>query len=237
MEKTINKFDITTSDVIEKNGVFYLTVAQIAENLKTTKQNVRQILNRNKEEFEFWNGGINEFPPYLEIKTAGGVQSGFVLNEQQIYVLCMLMTKNKKARQFRKLIVGLLDGIKKGEYSLQVNAQVTANEKLLLEVATLREDLAVKDVDLICAKSNINNKKRARYQYFRQVKLTCNEASRALKISYNTATAIDKAMVLIGKARETVLKISDGTKLSKIEQMDLLQGYDSASVYKTLATA
>ncbi len=110
MEQTIQQFGLTKEDIILKDGTFYVPISKLAEALKVKMQSVHALLKKHHEDFE---GFRRELTPF---KTKGGVQKGYLLEEEDIYVLCMLMTRSSAAKHFRRVLAKHLKALRKREF-------------------------------------------------------------------------------------------------------------------------
>lgn len=216
---TADIFGITRSDVIEKDGDLYLTVRQIANGLGTEINHIRKTINRNIDEFQHFGGGDILSLPF---RTSGGVQEGLALNEQQVYILCMILRDNEKAREFRKHIVMLLDKIKAEKFKIEVKAE----KKLQLRAVRAEKKAAENELKYICASRKIGSQRKSRYIKLKELDLNRKEAARALRIPYRTAGRMDAALKDITQAVENIALIIEEPKLK------VLGGNKEAHIYE-----
>lgn len=179
---TIQHFGLSESQIIRKNNDFYLPISKLAEVLEISKQNVYQIIQRNKEDFE----GVNLMNTPLQ--TRGGVQNALLLSEDAVYIFCMLTTKSEKAKDFRRMFAKMIKAIRSKEF-----VHITEYQNVVLQLEEATDRLNLKQIETSVL-SKIPPKKLSRYKRFRDMKLSRKEACKALELPYGTMRKADKVL-------------------------------------------
>lgn len=191
-EELLEDAGLGTDDIILIDGNIYMSVSRLADALGVTKSGVRSTIANHWEEITELSQGVNL--NRIPFKTKGGSQTGYLLNEQQIYVLAMLTTRSEKAKKFRHAISQLLQLIRKEEF---VQVDKIKNEYVhVTEVAEIKKQLGLITEKYIAQKMKIGASRRLRYFVLRGKGLTVKESARALKIPVRTAQTLEKAHAL-----------------------------------------
>ena len=191
-EELFEEAGLTMNDVILIDSNIYMGVSRLATALGVERRSIRRTVTDHWEEMlELSDGGTFKDLP---LTTKGGKQSGYLLNEQQIYAIAMLTTRSEKAKKFRRAISQLLQLIRKEEF---VQVDRIKNEYVpIAEVAEIKKQLGLITEKYIAQKMKIGASRRLRYFVLRGKGLTVKEAARALKIPVRTAITLEKAHAL-----------------------------------------
>jgi hypothetical protein len=170
MTTTLTHFGLTENQVIRKDNNFYLPVSHLAKVLKVEPRNIQRIIKNHVDEF-FHEGATLCYAP---IETKGGIQQGYLLDVDQVSLLCMLVRSSDKAKQFRKALITTMKQIRTREFVhiSEVNKIVEGNKLLAsLPPATL-----------------------TKYKKIREFGLSRKQACRALVLPYSKMREIDKLL-------------------------------------------
>ncbi len=169
---TIQHFGLTETQIVRRDGQFYLPLNRLSEILGVEKNNLSRNIQRNKEEF----GEV----AMDKLSTPSGVQDSYLLNEEQVYLMCMLVRSSEMAKEFRKVFATTLRQIRAKEYVH------------ISEIKELRTYLIeAKKMELVLY-SKIPHSKINRYDRFREIGLCRKEACKALDLPIKTMTRYDK---------------------------------------------
>lgn len=162
MTDLIKTSDNLSEQIIRRDGKFFFPLTTLSEILETDKKRLLENIRRNKD--EFGELGI------LNLRTPGGMQDSYILNEPQTYLLCMI-TRSEKAKQFRKAFAETLQQIREKEY-----VHISQVQKLLKY-----QDIA----------KGINPFKFSKYKKWRKLGLTRAECCKAFDLPYKTMAKVD----------------------------------------------
>lgn len=183
MTTALSSFGITEEQIIRKDGTFYLTVSILSQVLKCSPQNIRKNIRLHKEEFDI--GGNLKFP-----------DGSYQLDEEQVYILCMIMRRNEIAKKFRRALAQTLKAIRKREF-VHIS-ELQAAQKQLGEITE----------KWVCVKQKISKQRIERYHKFRALNLTQAEAARAARIPFRSAVRLEKAKQLLALSSAPLLERS-----------------------------
>lgn len=178
MNRTMQHFGLTENDVIRKDNDFYLPLTKLSQILDINKKNLLENIRRHKSEF-------GEIGVHL-LWTPGGVQESYILNEEQVYLLCMI-SRSEKAKEFRRVFAKMIKGIRSKEF-----IHVSEYKKLLAELEKTREKLLKSSSEDILDK--IPPRKLSRYKKYRKLGLSRKELCKALELPYQTMKKVDLAL-------------------------------------------
>lgn len=165
MTTAITHFGLTETEIIRKDNNFYLPISKLAEVLGTSKNTIQQNIIRNKEEF-----GLITID---KLSTVTGAKDGYLLNQDQIILLCMLM-RTEKAKGYRKLFVKIFDSIRKKEYIHISEVQGYINRGNIL--------------------AGIPKQKLIFYKKYRGLGLSRKHCCKAFELPYSKMKEIDKVL-------------------------------------------
>lgn len=162
-------FELKEDELIRRGGEFYLSVGQLSDLLFVTPRRIRQVIVMHRDELNEF-GETNPIP----FKTESGIQSGYLLSEEQIYILCMHMNRSQKAREFRIALAKLIKSIRNREY-----VHISEAEKMMNAVMFL---------------NSVDRRKLGKYKKIRDFGLNRKQSCRALELPYATMKRIDKVL-------------------------------------------
>lgn len=170
MTQTIQHFGLTEDQIIRKDNNFYLSLSKISEILEVPIDTVRKTIQRNRQEFgELWQDIVS---------SQQGTKEGYILDEEQIYLVCMLLRSSSKAKEFRQVLAKTLKMIRNKEF-----VHITEVERMVESAAVLNK---------------INPSKLGRYKKFRAFGLNRREACKALNLPYITMKKADAVLGIKG---------------------------------------
>jgi len=179
MNTTMQHFGLTEDEVIRKDNDFYLTISKLAVVLDTPKNNLLKNIQMNREEI-----GDLTVEYY---STVTGKKETYILNEEQIYVLCMI-SRSEKAKEFRRIFAKMIKGIRTKEF-----IHISEYKDLLYRYESVQEQLQIEMMrDEVLY--SIDKRKLSRYKKFRKLGLSRKELCKALDLPYRKMQKADKLL-------------------------------------------
>ncbi|MBU1096856.1 MAG: hypothetical protein KKB34_10280 [Bacteroidetes bacterium] len=166
MTTTLTHFGLTENQIIRKDNNFYLPITNLSEVLQIDKKRLLENIRRNREEF----GEIG----VLNLRTPSGKQDSFILDEEQIYLSCMMIRGSEKAKEFRRAFAKTLKKIRTREFVhiSEVNKIIETNKLLTSIPAAML----------------------TKYKKIREFGLSRKQACRALVLPYSKMREVDKLL-------------------------------------------
>lgn len=170
MTTTIQHFGITEKQLIRKDNNFFLPVSQIAKALEVEPRNIQRVIKNHIDEF-FPEGASQSVVPF---ETRSGTQQGYLLDVDQVSLLCMLVRSSEKAKWFRRTLINVMRQIRTREFvHISEVEQMIENNKLLGSIPV-----------------RILNK----YKKIREFGLSRKQSCLALGLPYSKMREIDKIL-------------------------------------------
>jgi prophage antirepressor-like protein len=189
MTTTLQHFGLAEDQIIRKDGNFYLPISKLSDILQTEKRNLLSNIRRNKEEF----GELG----VINLSTPSGNQDSLILDEEQIYILCMITRSSEKAKEFRRVFAKALKMIRSREF-----VHISELKAVQLELGLTQEKLFMKI-------EKASKKRVDRYFQLRAIGLSTVEAARAVKLRARPSARLEKTKALIAASQQPI-KILEG---------------------------
>jgi prophage antirepressor-like protein len=186
------QFGLNESEIVQKDGTFYLPVSTLSSILHVSSRNIRQVINRHIDEFDDGTGNLMR-----PIPTSTGEKEGYLLSEHQVYLLCMLLRRSEKAKLFRKALTEFLVMVRKKEF-----VHISELKAVQLELGLTQEKLFMKI-------EKASKKRVDRYFQLRAIGLSTVEAARAVKLRARPSARLEKTKALIAASQQPI-KILEG---------------------------
>lgn len=165
MNTTLQHFGLAEKEVIRKDNEFYLPISKLAKVLQVSTNTLQKNIQRNKDEF-------GELMDFKSINPQGGRPS-YILNEEQIYTLCMI-SRSEKAKEFRRAFAKMIKSIRQKEYIHISEITDYINRGKLL--------------------AGIPKMKLAYYKKYRALGLSRKHCCKAFDLSYRKMREVDKIL-------------------------------------------